>query len=77
LVNGGAIMLKTINLKSPVEIRAAGISALTEALGPIGMALFLKQFELGSGDYTKEREELVEVLSIDDIEKLIFECQEL
>ncbi len=65
------MMLKTINLKSPVEVRTAGIAALTEALGPIGMALFLKQFELGSGDYTKEREELLESLSIEDIEKLI------
>ncbi len=64
-------MINTINLKNPMEVRNAGISALTEALGPIGMALFLKQFEVGSGDYTKERVELLDCFSVEDIEKLL------
>ncbi len=38
------------------EIRAAGLSALTRELGPVGMARFLQQFETGRGDYTRERE---------------------
>ena len=46
-----------INLNSPIEVRRAGISALNEALGPVGMTIFLQQFENGTGDYTKEKYE--------------------
>ncbi len=41
---------------SLLEIRAAGLAALTRELGPVGMARFLHQFESGRGDYTRERE---------------------
>ncbi|MEH2414286.1 hypothetical protein [Nostoc sp.] len=34
------------------EIQQLGIEALTKALGPAGMARFMQQFEMGSGDYT-------------------------
>ena len=37
------------------EIRQAGLQALSNALGPVGMIRFLQQFEAGSGDYTQER----------------------
>jgi len=40
---------------NPAELRAAGCKALAEALGPLGMARFLRQFEQGNGDYTRER----------------------
>lgn len=40
---------------NPAELRAAGYKALAEALGPLGMARFLRQFEKGRGDYTRER----------------------
>jgi hypothetical protein len=40
---------------NPAELRAAGYKALADALGPLGMARFLRQFELGRGDYTRER----------------------
>lgn len=42
---------------TPVEIRKRGLEALAKALGPVGMALFLDQFETGSGDYTRDREQ--------------------
>jgi len=32
-----------------------GMEALIEKLGPGGALRFLQQFELGSGDYSKER----------------------
>jgi len=41
---------KTLN-----EIRKMGIDALAKALGPIGMVRFIQSFDLGKGDYTKER----------------------
>jgi len=40
-----------------VELRAAGCKALADALGPLGMARFLAQFDRGSGNYTLERHE--------------------
>ncbi len=38
-------------------IRKKGIKALTEKLGPVGMVEFIRQFDSGYGDYTKERHE--------------------
>ncbi|ALF56134.1 hypothetical protein ACX27_30050 [Nostoc piscinale CENA21] len=49
------------------EIRRLGIEALTKALGPDGMARFMQQFEKGSGDYTKDRDQILGNPTIDDI----------
>ena len=48
-------------------IREKGFKALTKELGASGMAIFIRQFENGIGDYTKEREETLKDVSIDDI----------
>jgi hypothetical protein len=45
----------SIETLNPSTIRKLGLEALAKALGPIGMARFLQQFETGVGDYTKER----------------------
>ena len=37
------------------ELRQRGIRALARELGPVGMARFLQQFEMGSGDYSTDR----------------------
>lgn len=37
------------------QIHQLGMEALIEKLGPGGALRFLQQFEVGSGDYTKER----------------------
>ena len=47
-------MTATINLTDE-QIRARGIEALHRELGPSGVIRFLKQFERGRGDYSKER----------------------
>jgi hypothetical protein len=60
----------TINLNSPVEIRRAGLQALKEALGPVGMVKFIQQYENGNGDYTKEKYDQ-EDLTIDEIDSLL------
>ena len=49
------------------ELRERGFDALTKELGPSGMAIFVRQFEKGDGDYTEERARLQKDLSIDDI----------
>lgn len=39
------------------EIQKAGIEALVEKLGPVGMARFISLYTVGRGDYTKERQQ--------------------
>jgi len=48
-------------------IRERGFNALTKELGPYGMAIFMRQFDNGSGNYTEERDELLKDLTVDDI----------
>lgn len=52
---------------SPAQIRQQGLDALVKALGPVGMVRFLHQFDMGSGDYTQERQQWLESLSLEDI----------
>jgi hypothetical protein len=49
------------------ELRKAGIDALVDALGPLGMARFLQQFDHGKGDYSKEREQWLGNLKVADV----------
>lgn len=44
---------------------------LSRELGPAGMAYFLRQFEMGEGDHTKERVELLKDITLDDIKREI------
>ncbi|WP_206809051.1 hypothetical protein [Paradesulfitobacterium ferrireducens] len=50
-------------------IRRMGIEALIEKLGPIGMVEFIRQFDSGYGDYTRERQEWLDGLDIETIVK--------
>lgn len=52
------------------EIRREGLDALRKRLGRVGMIRFLQQFELGKGDYAKDRHEWVDKTSLDDLRKL-------
>jgi len=49
------------------EIRTAGLQALKERLGPVGMTRFLQQFETGKGDYSKERHAWVDRTSMPEL----------
>ncbi|MDR1564906.1 MAG: hypothetical protein LBS74_08120 [Oscillospiraceae bacterium] len=48
-----------INYRDLPAIRKAGLAALKKELGGVGAVYFLRQFSAGSGDYTKERKELL------------------
>jgi len=58
-----------IDYNNPVALRKAGLDALTKELGPLGMALFIRQYESGYGDYTAEREELLKGVTLDAVER--------
>jgi hypothetical protein len=59
-------MSSKMDVKSINEIRKLGIDALAEALGPVDMIRFLQSFDLGSGDYTKQRAKWLD-LSLEEI----------
>ena len=58
-----------IDYSDPVTIRKIGLEVLTKELGPLGMALFMRQYDRGYGNYTEERNELLKDITIEDIEK--------
>lgn len=55
------------DFRNPAVVRKLGIEALTKELGAVGMAYFMRQFEIGYGDYTAERHELLEGVTSDEI----------
>ena len=59
-----------VNLSNPIEIRNAGLKALQEALGPVGMVKFMQQYDTGYGDYTKEKQEQPNI-SLEEIDILL------
>ena len=55
----------------PREIRQQGYRALIDALGVAGTSKFLQQLEVGYGDYTKERSQWLDRLTIDDFRNYV------
>ena len=49
------------------QVRRTGLQALSRELGPVGLVRFLQQYEVGHGDYTKERHEWLGDPSVEDI----------
>ena len=54
------------DFRSSEDIRRIGIEALAEALGPVDAVRFLQSFDLGRGDYTRERSNVLD-LTLDEI----------
>ena len=54
---------------TPEEIRVRGLEALNRELGPAGLIRFLQQFEIGQGDYSKERQALLANCTVDELLK--------
>jgi hypothetical protein len=50
-----------------LEINRLGYQVLSDALGFDGMVRFLRQFELGTGDYTRERHQWLDQFTVEDI----------
>ena len=62
-----------IRLMTPQQIRVAGLAALSRELGLVGMIRFMQQFEMGKGDYYKDRHEWLDQYSVDDIARMVRE----
>lgn len=63
-----------INANIAADVRIEGYKALANALGPVGMVRFIQQFDSGHGDYTKEKYEIPDNESWDDIKEAIKEA---
>ena len=50
-----------------VEVTRRGFQVLCDHLGMAGALRFMLQYEMGSGDYTLERQGLLEKLSVEDV----------
>lgn len=54
-------------MMTPVELNRKGFNALVKALGYADAIRFVRQFDNGSGDYTKERHQWLDKLTLEDI----------
>jgi hypothetical protein len=52
---------------TPVELNQKGFEALITALGYVDAVRFIKQFDSGIGNYTRERHQWLDELSLEDI----------
>jgi hypothetical protein len=58
------------------EISRRGYQALIQELGYAGAARFLLRFESGSGDYTKDRHQGLDRLTMDDFRSFVRQKRE-
>ena len=65
-----------VQMMTPQQIRIAGLMALARELGLVGMIRFMQQFEMGQGDYSKERHQWLDQYTVDDIAKMVREKKE-
>ncbi|WP_426559813.1 hypothetical protein [Dapis sp. BLCC M172] len=52
---------------TPIELQRKGFKALVDALGIVDAIRFIHQYDSGSGNYTEERHQLLDTLTIDEI----------
>ncbi|MEA5517256.1 hypothetical protein [Nodularia sp. UHCC 0506] len=52
---------------TPIELYRKGFQALVDALGYPDAIRFIRQFDNGSGDYTKERHQWLDEVTMDEI----------
>lgn len=57
----------TLEMKPLVEVNLLAINLLYQELGVVDTVRFLKQFTQGFGNYTQERETLLDKKSLDEI----------
>ena len=58
-----------IDYNNPVALRKAGLDALAKGLGPLGMVLFIRQYDIGYGDYTAERDDILRAVTLEEVER--------
>ena len=62
-----------VTVRELEKIRREGLKALKEKLGVDGMIKFIQMYSDGNGDYTKDREEILKDVTIEEFEKFLTE----
>ena len=65
-----------ITVKDLENIRVEGLKALKERLGAVGMIKFIQMYSNGQGDYTKDREEYLKDVTIEDFDNFMLHDSE-
>jgi hypothetical protein len=52
---------------TPIELNRKGFQALVDSLGYVDAVRFIKQFDNGEGNYTKDRDQWLGDLTLDNI----------
>jgi len=56
-----------MDFRNPAVVRKTGMSALNKSLGVAGTSYFIRQFSAGNGNYTKDRNEYLKDISLNDV----------
>ena len=64
-------MINALNLKDLENLQEEGLKALSEKLGPVGMVNFIRLFDNGKGDYSKERWKNLDIITEDDFKNFL------
>jgi hypothetical protein len=62
--------------KTQQELVRQGYQALVDTLGVVDTIRFIQHFSPGQGDYTKERHEWLDQISLEDIFTSMKQCRE-
>lgn len=66
-----------VSFRNPTFVRRAGMSALKKELGSVGATYFIRQFRMGEGDYTAEREKLLAGITLEEVVENVREIDEV
>ncbi len=69
-----ALKMKTTEIPLS-EVRQKAIHILMDELGPVDTVRFFQQFDLGEGDYTKERTTKTKNKSVNELSQEILKFQ--
>jgi len=61
------MVINSIDFRNATIVRKAGLSALKKELGAVGTTYFIRQYNIGQGDYTAERDRLLEGITLEEI----------
>ena|GEM_PF-765079 len=62
---------KAALLLTPEELRVEGFRVLSRGLGPAAALRFVLEYERGRGDYSSERHDLIDHLTVEQVEGLV------
>jgi len=51
----------------PGQNRCTGLAAFIKSHGPTGMARFIQQYDMGTGNYTKDRSNWLNQMSLEEV----------